>query len=51
MSKRKREGGGGGGEEGYGDLYGAKCAVTGSEREGGTIYTLQGKKTWDRARE
>ena len=50
MSKRKREGGGEGGGGG-GDLYGAKCAVTGSEREGGKIYTLQGKKTWDRARE
>lgn len=52
MSKRKREGGGGGrGEEEDGDLYGAKSAVTGREREGGKIYTLQGEKTWDRARE
>lgn len=60
MSKREREGGGGGGggEEEDGDLYGAKSAVTGRERgrwrgreEEGKIYTLQGEKTWDRARE
>lgn len=57
MSKREQEGGGGGGggeEEEDGDLYGAKSAVTGREGKSGgwgEIYTLQGGKTWDRARE
>lgn len=45
MSKREREGGGweGGGEE-DGDLYGAKSAVTGRERERGKdLHTSGGK--------
>lgn len=52
VSKTEREEGGrGGGEEEEGDLYGVKSTVTGREREEGKIYTLQGEKTWDRARE
>lgn len=45
MGKRERDGGGGsGGDKEDGDLYGAESVVTGSEREGGEIYTLQGGK-------